>query len=129
MIGGKMLDRVRVLVVEDDEDNRLLLSSYLEDSGAVVDAVDSVEEALMEVEDFIPDIVVSDLRMPRQDGYELARTLSVKYPFLPTLAVTAQADDSARMRSLSEGFRAFLRKPFDSSSFVSSIATLMTLTT
>ncbi|MGH7279125.1 MAG: GAF domain-containing protein, partial [Candidatus Rokuibacteriota bacterium] len=98
------LDGVRVLVVDDDADNRFLLASILEDSGACVRAVASARAALGELGPFRPDVMVSDIAMPEQDGYDLIRAVRARGAgAVPAIAVTAYARAEDRDRALAAG--------------------------
>ena len=113
------LDGIRVLVVEDEHDARDILSRSLQEFGAGVAAVSSVEEALAHVRacatQELPHIVVTDIGMPRQDGYVLIEQLRQLPPdqggALPAIAVTAYAGPADRQRVLAAGFKMHLEKP------------------
>ena len=70
----------RVLVVDDEENLRLLLRTYLKRHGYVVEVADNGESALALVETFGPDFIVTDVRMPRMGGLDLLTTLKAKDP-------------------------------------------------
>jgi len=103
---------VRVLVVDDHEDSRFLISRLLRSNGAIVSNVDTVDEAAWEIEDFLPDIVITDLCMPRRDGFELAQIIRSSYPDIPLVAVSARVDESIQERTRQSGFSAFVGKPY-----------------
>jgi PAS domain S-box-containing protein len=107
--------RRRVLVVDDNDDNRALLKGWLEPQGfAVYEAADGAE-AVAAVERVEPDAVLLDLVMPGVDGFAAAagiRALAVR-PLPRIVAVTANAFEETRQRSLAEGCDAFLTKPVD----------------
>jgi signal transduction histidine kinase/CheY-like chemotaxis protein len=113
------LDGIRVLVVEDEHDARDILSRSLQEFGAGVAAVSSVEEALAHVRGCtvpeLPHIVVTDIGMPTQDGYvlidELRRLPVEQGGALPAIAVTAYAGPADRQRALDAGFKMHLEKP------------------
>ena len=113
------LDGIRVLVVEDEQDARDILSRSLQEFGAGVAAVSSVEEAMAHVRACtapeLPHIVVTDIGMPTQDGYVLIdqlRQLPVDQGgALPAIAVTAYAGPADRQRVLAAGFKMHLEKP------------------
>ena len=124
------LDGIRVLIVEDEHDAREILSRSLQEFGAGVAAVASVEEALAHVRDCavpdLPHIVVTDIGMPEQDGYALIDRLRRLPPdhggSLPAIAVTAYAGPTDRQRALAAGFRMHLEKPVAPLALASAIA-------
>src|SRR6185369_4255378 len=105
----QLLAGVRVLVVEDEEDTRELLVRAMERSGAEVAAVASVAEALALLEGPLPDVLVSDIGMPGEDGYSLIRKLRSRGPErggnLPAAALTAYARSEDRFQALQAGFQ------------------------
>jgi CheY-like chemotaxis protein len=115
------LQTLRILVVDDDADSRDFMTVALEGEGAEVKAVGSVAEALATIEDWQPDVLVSDIRMPDEDGYHLMRQLreqsmsrSTGSSVVPIgIALTAFARDEDREEALSAGYQAHLPKPVD----------------
>jgi CheY-like chemotaxis protein len=109
------LSGVRIVVVEDDESTRLLLTLFLRVSGAEVKACDSATEALLEIRQSKPDVIVSDIRMPERDGYWLVTTLRQLEPGqgrrIPAIAVTGQTTEHERARALAAGFQRHFPKP------------------
>jgi CheY-like chemotaxis protein len=109
------LSGVRVLVVDDEADARSLASALLERSGARAVSAGSVDEALKAVELERPDVVLADIAMPVEDGYELLRRLRERPAEgsrpLPVAALTAYASAEDRRRLLQAGFQAHLTKP------------------
>ena len=124
------LDGIRVLVVEDQQDARDILSRSLRQFGAGVAAVSSVQEALAHVRGCagpeLPHIVVTDIGMPDQDGYVLIEQLRQLPPDhggrLPAIAVTAYAGPADRQRALHAGFKMHLEKPVAPLALASAIA-------
>ena len=117
----KPLPGVHVLIVEDNEDSRYLLTDVLQYCGALVTSVSSVEEARALLARVRPDILVSDLAMPGLDGYALIQWLRAQSPEhggrIPAIAITAFSEDYDSRRALSAGFDAYLRKPINLTSF------------
>lgn len=111
------LDGVKVLFVEDNDNTRESLVIYLKSFGAVVKAVDSVKAALKAFPDFRPDVLISDIAMPNEDGYSLIRKirkLSIeKGGNVPAIALTAYASAEDADYALSEGFHAHVAKPVE----------------
>jgi CheY-like chemotaxis protein len=97
------LDNLRLLVVDDSTDGRTLTSLMLTQAGASVKAVGSVREALQILEVQRPDVLVSDIGLPDEDGYELLRQLrrheAEHGGFLPAVAVTGYARRGSRPRA------------------------------
>lgn len=122
------LDGLRVLVVDDESDARTLLTAILEGHGARVRSAMSAAEALAKIEEEPPDVLVSDIGMPEEDGYSLiraVRTRLLKSPQdLPALAFTAYARKEDRTRALLAGFQAHLTKPVEPNELLVVIATL-----
>jgi PAS domain S-box-containing protein len=122
------LRSVRVLVVEDNEDARALVRRILVDAGAEVRDVADVESALAVLEPFQPALLVSDLGMPLQSGYDLIRRVrQAGWPAtrLPAIAVTAFARDEDRERALHAGYQSHCAKPLNVSRFLSQARTLL----
>jgi CheY-like chemotaxis protein len=108
---------VKVLVVEDEPDARDLLVVVLERYGATALAVDSTRRALEELDHWKPDVVVSDIGMPEQDGYELIRlirSLPAEHGgHTPAAALTAFAGREDRLKALASGYQTHIAKPFE----------------
>jgi signal transduction histidine kinase len=117
-----------VLVVEDEEDTRELLSTALEQCGALVTAVSSAAAALAHFDLMLPDVLVSDLAMPGEDGYTLIRQVRARDAArggnVPAAALTAYARAEDRVRALASGFHVHLPKPIDPTDLVTMVATL-----
>jgi PAS domain S-box-containing protein len=109
------LDGVRVLVVEDDPDARELLLTILQRCNAKVTVASSVEQGLACFNEVRPDIVVSDIEMPHEDGYSLIRRIRALPPAdgsdVPAVALTAYASPNDRMKVLGAGFNIHVAKP------------------
>jgi len=122
------LDGLRVLVVDDESDARNLLTTVLSQSGAQVTAVATVTDALEKLKLMKPDLLLSDIEMPDEDGYSLirkVRSLTKNQGGLtPAIALTAHARFSDRMRALSAGFQMHLPKPVEPAELVTIIANL-----
>lgn len=118
-----------VLVVDDDPDSCWLLRALLEARGAIAKTAGSVNEALDILASETPTVLVSDLRMPFRDGYDLIREVRSRETGaqrrIPAIAVTGVGDDDARGRALADGFDVVLLKPIRSESLVSAITQLV----
>ena len=113
------LDGVRVLVVDDDEDMRGLLSALLRQHGASTTAAASVDAALLAFDACPPDVVVSDIGMPGRSGLELARALRAKSsPRARLIAVSGFTSPDEVARALAAGFDMHLAKPVEAAELV-----------
>ncbi len=123
------LQGIKILVVDDIPDTREFLVFLLEMEGARVQAVESAEKAIAVIDDWQPDILVSDIGMPELDGYALIRTLRSRPPqeggTLPAIAVTAYAGESDRQAILSAGFDTHIPKPVEPLELAQAIAQLL----
>jgi signal transduction histidine kinase/ActR/RegA family two-component response regulator len=125
------LDRVRVLLIDDDRDARELSQAVLEQCGARVKAVSSSAEAIASLLDtpraLMPHVIVSDLGMPAQDGYQLIRQIRAidsELGRIPAVAVTGYATADDVQRALTAGFQLHISKPMDPAAFVAAVADL-----
>jgi len=120
---------VCVLVVDDDSDTRQMLKAVLSECQAHVIIAASAAEAIEEIERRKPDVLVSDLGMPEQDGYELIKRVrgmeSADHTArIPALALTAYAKAEDRVRALASGYQVHLSKPVEPAEFVLVVANL-----
>ena len=119
---------LRVLVVDDEADAREWLTAVLEQCGAVVIAVGSAREALGMLAELRPDVLVSDIGMPDEDGYSLIQKVRVfdaeRGGRIPALALTAYAALEDRKRALSAGFQLHMPKPVAPEKLVAAVANL-----
>jgi len=117
--GGNKLDGLRVLIVDDEPDAREILSTMLEQWGAQVTAVASAAEAIEYLggDERLPDVLVSDLGMPREDGFELISKVRALEPErggrIPAIALTAYARSEDRTRALAAGYEIHVPKPVE----------------
>jgi len=119
----------QVLLVEDDPDTRLLISTILEHNGLDVTAVSSAAEALNALSLLSPDLLISDIGMPGEDGYALIRRIrqrrSEGIGFVPAIALTAYAKEEDRSRAMEAGFQLHLSKPIEPNYLLEAIATTL----
>jgi len=122
------LDGVRVLLTEDDADGRQVLTLILELAGAKVTAVESVRGALSVLDSLRPDVLVSDVGLPDEDGYTLIRHVrnrdAARGQTTPAIALTGYVSSDDRARLLAAGFSIHLRKPVEPSVIVGAVASL-----
>jgi len=119
-----LLQGLKVLIVDDDRDGCKMQVTALQGYGAQVRAMSSVAAALESINDFEPDILISDLRMPLEDGYSLLRKLRRKGVELPAVAVTAYANEERIDHALQAGYQLQLAKPVDPELLALAIASL-----
>lgn len=123
-----LLAGVRVVVVEDEADTRELLALSLQQCGAEVAAFGSVPEALASFDLAVPDVLLSDIGVPGEDGYSLIRKVRAREPALggkvPAAALTAYARAEDRLRALEAGYQTHLAKPVDPSELIATVARL-----
>jgi len=120
---------VRVLVVDDEPDARALLRRVLEDCDAIVSAAPSVERAMAVLQTERPDVLISDIGMPGEDGYSLIRRVrrlsSDAGGSIPAIALTAYASSEDRVQSVLAGFQHHLAKPVEPAELVAMVASLV----
>jgi two-component system CheB/CheR fusion protein len=118
------LEGLRVLVVEDEANAREIFAVMLQSFGAEVRTAGSVSEALTIFNVFKPDILVSDISMPVEDGYDLIRTIREQKSTTPAIALTANAGHDDIQRALVAGFQHHLAKPVEANKLAVAIARL-----
>jgi signal transduction histidine kinase/ActR/RegA family two-component response regulator len=125
-------DRLRglsVLVVDDEQDARELLASMLTLCGARVVTASSVRSALQQVIDRPPDVIVSDIGMPGEDGYDLIERVRSLPPAeggrIPAIALTAYARSEDRSKALLAGFNAHVTKPVEPAGLIAIVANVV----
>jgi PAS domain S-box-containing protein len=122
-----LLSGIHVLVVEDDPDARALIARLLHDSGARVSEASGADEALAQVGQAVPDVLVSDIGMAKRDGYQLMRALRAGgYPAerLPAIALTAFTRTADRLDAIGAGFQMHLAKPVNTEALCAAVARL-----
>ena len=121
-----VLEGLRILVVDDEEDTRELVQEVLVRQGAEVRISGSVAEALNTLAAWNPDLLVSDIGMPSEDGYELikrVRKLDAAHSGrIPAVALTAYAGAENGKRALDAGFQTHLAKPVEPKALVEAVA-------
>src|ERR1043165_9541361 len=127
--GVVRLDGVHVLLVEDDDDSRKLLGTMLKRYGARVTSTKSAAEAFEAFTNDVPDVLISDIGMPDEDGYQLIRKLRAlpgqKGGTTPAIALTGYASRKDRERALSAGYQQHMAKPIEQMDMITAIAALV----
>ncbi|MBE9005913.1 response regulator transcription factor [Fortiea sp. LEGE XX443] len=116
-----------ILVVDDDLGTRLSISDYLELSGYSVITANDGQEALAMVEEYHPDLIVTDIVMPRMNGYELVRRVRQQPVFrlLPVILLTARTKTQERILGYQSGCDLYLPKPFELEELAAAIRNLL----
>lgn len=122
----------QVLLVEDHDDSRHLLERILAASGARVTAVDRAEAALASFAESPPDVVISDIELPGEDGFTMMRKIrdleaQGSSRRVPAIAVTAHSIGEARLHALRAGYQTFLIKPINPSELIALVKGLCAL--
>jgi PAS domain S-box-containing protein len=118
------LDGLRVLVVDDEPDARALVQQILRQHGAEVDLATSAAEARSQLALARPDVIVSDIGMPNEDGYSFIRALRAEGGRMPAVALTAYASQQDAHRAFVAGFQKHVTKPVEPARLVSVVANL-----
>ena len=121
------LDGLRVLVVDDEPDNKDVVGTLLSSGGAEVRLAGSARQAVEVLREWKPDVLVTDIAMPDQDGYELLATIRSREDEpaeILAVALTAYASKDDRIRLLSAGFQAHVAKPVDATELTAVVASL-----
>jgi len=116
---------IRVLVVDDDRDIGEVLQFVLEGQGALVTLAGSAAEALAALERSMPDVLLSDIAMPGETGYDLMRKIVARPGIAPpAAALSAYAPGHDLGKALASGFRMLLAKPVDPEALIAAVAAL-----
>ena len=124
----RALDGLRVLLVDDESETREIISTVVQRTGAEVKACTSAREALTELMQWRPDVILSDIAMPDEDGYSFIRRVRA-LPYndggaTPAAALTAYAREEDRKRALAAGYQMHIAKPIGAAQLVTMIAKL-----
>lgn len=117
----------RLLVVDDDASLLLAVSETLRAEGYLVDTARRGAEALVRVAESLPDLIISDIRMPGMDGYQLARNLrsAPQSRLVPIVFLTAKDETADRVLGFRSGVDAYITKPFDSEELIAIVAGIL----
>ena len=128
--GENLLSGLRILIVEDDADNREILTIMLETQSAIVIPTDSVAAAIETLtNEEPPDLLISDISLPGQDGFDLIAWVRSRDPNeggdLPAIALTGYAASEHTQKILAAGFQDHLTKPTDTDALMAAIVNLV----
>jgi len=121
-----LIDKTIVLVVEDNPDVREFIRDGLTEHYYIEEAANG-EQGLRKAEKFIPDLILSDIMMPKMDGYEMTRQLKQndKTSHIPIILLTAKSDKDSKLEGLGLGADDYLVKPFDTDELLARIKNLI----
>jgi PAS domain S-box-containing protein len=123
------LDGLKILAVDDEADTRELLRTVLEQAGAEVITASTAAEALELLQQTRPEVLISDIGMPEEDGYELMRKVRSLPAELggrtPAIALTAYARSEERLRALRAGYQMHMPKPVELTELVAVVSSLV----
>jgi two-component system phosphate regulon response regulator OmpR len=105
-------NKIHILVVDDDDRIRELISQYLKDNGFIVSSAVDAKDAKIKIHQFKFDLVVLDVMMPGQSGFELTKEIKKKIN-LPIVLLTAKGEVENRIQGLELGADDYLGKPFE----------------
>jgi signal transduction histidine kinase/DNA-binding response OmpR family regulator len=121
-----VLDGLRILIVDDEADSRELITAVLAQCGAEVKDCETASEALAAIQEWNPDLLISDIGMPGEDGYSLIKKVRAldepQHGKIPAVALTAYASTEDRIRALAAGFQTHLAKPLEPGDLVTTVA-------
>jgi PAS domain S-box-containing protein len=124
-----MLEGVKVLIIDDEPESLLLLSAMLIQSGASVKTAASAEEGFAEVKGWRPDVIVSDIGMPGEDGYSFMKRVKTwareSGVWIPAVALTAYARVEDRMKALASGYQIHVPKPVEPAELITVLVSLV----
>jgi CheY-like chemotaxis protein len=117
----------KILLVEDNPQNRYLVAFLLEKNGYEVISAEDGEEALAVVEEHRPDLILMDVQLPKLDGYEATRRIKADERFtnIPLVALTAHSMKGDRGKALAAGCDDYITKPVDAEGLLSRIKELL----
>lgn len=126
IISENLVDKTIVLIVEDNPDVREYINDALAEHYHVEEAANG-EQGLRKAEKFIPDLIVSDIMMPKMDGYEMTRRIKQndKTSHIPIILLTAKSDKDSKLEGLGLGADDYLVKPFDTAELLARIKNLI----
>jgi CheY-like chemotaxis protein len=128
-LASRSLDGAKVLIVDDDDDNRVLLEEVFRGAGAKVRSAGLAATGIELAREFRPDVLITDIGLPDGDGYGVLRTLRASAPqdggWVPAIALTGSATSEDARRALLEGFQLHIPKPVDIDTLIDRVTTLL----
>ena len=123
------ISKEQILVVDDEPDSRDVVQAILTRFGGQVKCTESVKEAIRAFQEWSPDLLVTDIGTPNEDGYclikKLRRLRSKRAKEIPAIALTAYATEEDRVMAVTAGFQMHLAKPIEPEGLVNSIAAVL----
>jgi DNA-binding response OmpR family regulator/two-component sensor histidine kinase len=121
-----LIDKTIILIVEDNPDVRDYIKDELKDIYYVEEAANG-EQGLRKAQKYIPDLIISDIMMPKMDGYEMTRMLrqDEKTSHIPIILLTAKSDRDSKLEGLGLGADDYITKPFDTQELLVRIKNLI----
>jgi CheY-like chemotaxis protein len=113
---------LRILFIEDDPETQEVVALALEENGAVVRAAASMRDALDRIDEFGPDLLLSDIGLPEEDGYALMRAIRSRGREIPAIALTAYTRPEDKQTALAAGYWHHMAKPIDVTELVTTIS-------
>ena len=113
---GSMSQKVKILLVEDQDINQIIANSLLKKAGAEVDIAETGKISLSKIQQNHYDLVLMDLGLPDTDGYQVTqeiRKLGNALNLIPIIAVTAHVDEESKKKAIQVGMNGFIEKPLD----------------
>ncbi|MGB3205216.1 MAG: PAS domain S-box protein [Crinalium sp.] len=130
-VSSSLLSDLHILIVDDEPDARELLIAILQDYGAEVTAANSATEAFELLQKLQPNVLISDIGMPNEDGYALIRKIRSLHPEqggkIPAIALTAYARSEDRNQAILAGFQLHIPKPINPAELAIMISNLLTI--
>ncbi len=125
--GIQGLSGLRVLVLDDEADARELMAMTLEQCDAIPVEAGSVREALRLLHDQRPDVILADIELPEQDGFEFMRIVRqyMTAARVPSIAVTAYVNSNEREKALRAGYDAHIAKPVERQRLLTAVARVL----
>lgn len=122
------IEGLKVVIVDDEADARSIVRRFLESCNVIVFAASSAEEAVTLIVEQRPDVVISDIGMPEEDGYAFIKRVRAlgadRGGLVPAIALTAYARTEDRTRSFLAGFQMHLSKPVEPTELIAMVASL-----
>lgn len=116
----------RILLVDDEPSIRFVLGAVLEHAGYAVDSAEDGFAALRKLQSAMPDLVITDLRMPNMNGFELLSVLRTRFPQLPTIAISGEFLRAGDQSPIADAF--FQKGNYATDDFLQTIARLLNTT-